>query len=355
MAAIESNVGTPPGWLEVSHPGFGNIQVVPTANIDATWRTDGPGVLRGTMETEYITTMGLKVWGWTSSLFGKWVWWEHPTAGGWGGVITAVSCDGPFTYVTAEQWPVLLRKRRISSTWRAVPSSPGSLALTFLNHAARAGEDLGVTDWVAEEGGETIDYEPRGGDLCDDIFPELASYGYQWRVTSDDKHVRQLQFRERVGQDKRTRITLSEGVHIPAGGYTLEGDLWTVTNSIEGVNADELFNDATGYVLEDQASIRALGRRYETTIGYNGMATSSTIAPLVQRDLERYKWPAHVLSLDVLDADLCWSWVREGDTIMVHLPSANLIAPFQVDIRTLIVDESRLQLAGSLVIQEVPT
>jgi hypothetical protein len=312
------------------------------------WRTDGPGSFTCQIETRTLARYGLNVSGTTTPLKGRWLWYEHPTAGGWGGVITRTEVDSWYTTITAEQFAVLLRKRRMPSNIAPQAISPGSLALFVISSAERTGDSFMLTSWTAQECGPAVDLDTRGGDICDEVIPQLADYGYQWRVKATTMQERAFEFRNRVGEDKSRRVLLSEGRNIPIDGVRMTGDLWTVANSIIGVNGDTTWGKANGYQLDSDASIRALGRRYETTIAYNGFATRSTIIPLVKKDLAKFAYPREIAEVQVSADDQIWGDFREGDIVMLQSGSLNVLAPFEVDIRSLDMGTGMMTIAGRI-------
>lgn len=335
----------------IARPGWSDARMVDISPPSLAWRTDGPGSFDCEIETRALSTFGLSATAIDRALKGRWLWWEHPTAGPWGGVITRTEVGPWFSRVTAEQFAVLLRKRKTSLHANAMSIAPGSLALMYLTSAERSGDSFMLTGWQAEESGAAVTIEPRGGDLCDDIMPMLTGYGYQWRVRSDTMGERLFQFRTRLGEDKRGRVLLSEGRHIVSTRVT--GDLWTVANSITGVRGDVAFEEVTGFVADDEASMRALARRYEETIAYAGHVTRGTIAPLLKRDLARKKYPQEIAEFTLVDADLCFADVREGDTISVMSQHCNFHGPLEIDIRSLDARSNTMTIAGRLLTEDV--
>lgn len=334
----------------IALPGWGDQRLIPITPPSMSWRTDGPGSFECTVDNRMLMKHGLKVIGTTSPLKGRWLWWEHPTAGAWGGVITATDSGKWQTRITAEQFAVLLRKRRTNVNYGSMSMSPGSLALIFMTGAERNGDSYMLTSWTAEECGSALEMQPRGGDLCDDILPQLAAFGYQWRVKATTMTERAFEFRSRVGSDKRGSVLLSDGRHIVDVNST--GDLWTVANSIVGVAGDSDFQTANGYQLDDDRAIRTMGRRYEATVAYTGVVTRSTIVPLVKKDLYDRRFPREVYTADVVDEDSIWSQFREGDIISIASASLNYQGPMDVDMRSLDMSNSVLTIAGKLRWQE---
>lgn len=335
----------PPDCL-IARPGWTDQRRVPIAPPSCSWRTDGPGSFDTEVRTRDLAAFGLSVTAISSALKGRWLWWAHPTAGPWGGVVTRTEVGAWWTRITAEQFAVLLRKRTAPPKARAVGIAPGSLALSYLTGAARSGDTMMLTGWTAEESGDPVDLEPRGGDVCDDVIPQLASFGYQWRVRAWTMDERLFEFRQRVGVDKRRTVLLSEGRHISETRVT--GDLWTVANSITGISGDRAWDQSYGYQQDSDASIRALGRRYEATVAYSGVITRSTIAPLVKRDLAVRKYPQEIAEIRVVDADRCFLDVREGDVISIASEQANYQGPMTVDIRSLDGRSNVMTYAGKL-------
>lgn len=336
-----------PTEVTIARPGFFDRHILQISPPSLSWRTDGPGSFGCEVSQRQLHLAGIDA----ATLKGKWLYYEHPTAGNWGGVVTRVDWDRPFARITAEQFNVLMRKRRVPGNYRAISMSPGALALAFYTNAERNGDSFLLTGASVQATGDAIDFEPRGSDLCDDILPLLASFGYQWRVRTNTMDERLFEFRNRLGIDRRASVLLSEGRQIVRFNQT--GDLWSVANSVEGVPGDRPYQDARGYQLDDNASIRALGRRYEVTIPYSGVATRSTIVPFVKRDLERMRYPQEIAQADIVDAELCWLKFREGDIVTVASEAADWWGPMDVDIRTLDVRSGIMSIAGRLRTEDV--
>ncbi len=330
----------------IAFPGWYDQRLIPITPPSMSWRTDGPGTFDAMVDNRVLQKNGMNVIGTSNLLKGRWLWWEHPTAGAWAGVITATEVGKWFTRITAEQFNVLLRKRRTSANYGSMSMSPGSLALMFLSSAERNGDSFMLTSWIAEECGSAIEMQPRGGDLCDDIIPQLATYGYQWRGKATTMTERAFEFRSRLGTDKRGSVLLSDGRHMV--GINATGDLWTVANSIIGVAGDTDFTTANGYQLDDDGSIRTLRRRYEETIPYTGVVTRSTIVPLVKKDLKDRAYPREVYTADIVDDGSIWAQFREGDIVSIASSHLNYQGPMDVDIRSLDMGSQVLTIAGKL-------
>src|SRR5688500_4082625 len=123
---------TAPVEVTIARPGWFERRIVQIAPPAMSWRTDGPGSFDCLVRARDIHQAGYNLTGVVNPLKGLWLWYDHPTAGPWAGVITRVDSDGSFVRVTAEQFNVLLRKRRVTGSYTSVAVSPGSLALSFL-------------------------------------------------------------------------------------------------------------------------------------------------------------------------------------------------------------------------------
>jgi len=331
----------------IGRAGWATMDRLPVVMGGVSWRTDGAGSLSCRIALRDLFARGYDLRPGSTPIKGMWLWWEHATAGGWGGVITRTSVSWPWLDITAESFLVLLRARRVPTDYGPQSASPGSLAMRAIRDVERGGDRLQITGAVADESDVAVWYDWRGGDLAEDVLPELTGYGYQMRVRTDTIDERLFEFRRRLGLDRRGDVLLAEGGAIISPSQ--EGDLWTLANAIVGVSGESDWSDSTAYRLDDDASIRAYGRAYERTIAYPGLVTRSTIIPRVQRDLAARSSPAEVVTLDTVDAGYIWERIREGDTVTAILPSANAIVGVRIDQRTLDVSRGVQTFAGTVI------
>lgn len=313
-------------------------------------KVDGPGSLRCQVPINDLYDLGYdlhvnSVSGNYEPIKGHWIRVSHTTAGQWGGVITQTRVDGYWVELTAESFHVLLRQRTISLDYGIESLPPGSLALRAIKDV-QTHEYTHVWKATADESGEPMDYEWRGGDIVDDVLRELVrASGHQWRVNPD----RSFEWRVRLGEDKSGDVCLVEGVTLV--NVESSGDLWTMANEITGMSSDARWSERTAYVQDDESSIRAYGRRFQKTLTYP-YATRSTIVPHVRDDLKQLRYPAEAIRADILDDGESWEDVREGDIISVILPSMNVLTRIEIVTQQFDFDSGLMSIAGRILVQD---
>lgn len=263
----------------------------------------------------------------------KWIRYQHPCLPDWGGVITAPSwSDGAFE-PGAESFEVLLRKRRVPRVYGQQSSTPGALASRAF-HDVQSDDYMMIRDFEADEWGDAVSWEWRGGDLHDDVFRNLASSsGQEWRVDAD----RYAEWRVRLGEDKTGSVMLYAPHEIVSVQYS--ADLWTVENDIEGVASDARYERSVNVIREHVDSVKQIGR-YMTSKRYDRVVKGGTLARKVLTDLKRNAWPAEVMELTTVNVGKSWERYHIGDSIGVCLPSANVVKRVRILARSIDVDTS---------------
>jgi hypothetical protein len=319
--------------------GWTDEQVVPASRIGFSRVVDAAGTLECAIPKARLAATGYKTTGSDDPIKGRWLRFAHGTAGEWAGVITQTRADGYWIVLTAESFHVLLRKRVVPLDYGVMSAPAGALALRALSDVQRGGEYLWLSSRTADENGQPLDYEWRGGDLVDDVLRELVdASGYQWTVTPD----RAFQFRKRLGEDKSGSVCLVEGQHISVTETT--GDLWTLVNVITAVTLDSTWRRSDSFQTRDDDSIQTFGRRYEATQEYP-LAARSTLAPIVRERLDALSAPAEAVRLEVVDVGNAWADVRAGDRISAVLPSINAVAQIEVMAQSFDLDRGLMSLA----------
>ena len=327
--------------VTIGRVGWVDEELLDASAISFSRQVDGPGQLVCTVPHDGLYDRGYDVRPGDRPIKGSWVRIEHPTAGTWAGVVTQTRVDGAWVELTAESFHVLLRKRRVPTDYVVAGVPAGSVALRAFTDVQRM-DYTWVASVSADEDGDPIEVELRGGDLVDDVFGELVDVsGMQWRVTPE----RVLEWRHRLGSDKRGSVTLVEGAQI--SGVEQTGDLWTMVNALTGTASDSRWADTTAYELESDDSIRDYGRRYEETRTYP-YATRSTIIPHVRDDLARLRDPAELIRLEVIDDGESWADVREGDLFTAILPSVNAVVVVDVIAQDFDLDRGTMSIAGKV-------
>jgi hypothetical protein len=64
------------------------------------------------------------------------------------------------------------------------------------------------------------------------------------------------------------------------------------------------------------------------------------------------KYPQEIAEIQVVDEELCWSDVQEGDTISILSQHLNYHGPMEVDIRSLDSRSNQMTYAGRLLTED---
>jgi hypothetical protein len=321
--------------IMISERGGAGGVAVAVADVRASWEDSRAGSLTCALPARDLIRAGAPV-----PFVSSWVNYTHPSAGRWGGVITATDTTDGVTEIVAESYHVLLRGRLSARRQRTAMASAGALFIRALSDAGRA-DPLWVTIGDVDEDGPLVRVEWRGADLYESVIPGLAGeVGYAWDVTAD----RVARFVARLGEDRRPWVLLAEPRHIVNSRYAV--DLWSVRNSIVGVGGGSTYDRATYFQAEDVASVRTYGR-IEGERQYPTLSDKTTIETRVRRDLLQTSAPTPAMELTLVDTDHCFAWFREGDTVSVELGSAGVRDSLRVTSRALDTVAGTLTISGS--------
>lgn len=327
------------GVLTIMDRGGGNPVIVDHAEARLSWQLSAAGAFSCYIPAREARRLRAAGHNWLGA---KWVRYEYPGLPAWGGVVTATRWSPGLLEIGCESFHVLMRARRVPRTYGQQRSTAGALALRAFTDV-QTDDYTGIVAFHADEWGDPIDWEWRGGDLYDDVLRQLvAASGQEWTVDAD----RVAQWRVRLGRDKRSSVVLAYPHEIV--DYDLTGDLWTCENDIEGIAADTKYADAAYDRLDHDASIRRRGR-YQRTRRYAGVVTKGTLRPRIKADLNRYAEPAQIGTLLTVNVAGSWSRYELGDTILVWLPDADVRLGCRIGARSIDVDAGRETLAVEVV------
>jgi hypothetical protein len=316
------------GILTIADRGGGNARLIPHGGAIVSWVTNEPGSFSAYIPADVARSYGL-IGGNAAGTI--WIRYQYPDLPDWGGVATVPQWADGFYELGAEQFHVLLRRRRVNRLYGQQSATAGALAQRALRDAW-ADDAIMLTEVQADEWGDPVAYEWRGGDLEEDIFRELAeASGQEWTVDAD----RRLDWRVRLGTDKTGTVMLYQPHEITSCRYAT--DLWTTANEVMGIAADSRYERSAHAIQSHTTSIRTLGR-YQVTNRYPGVVNRGTIVPKVRRDLEQTAWPAEVMVLTVANVGRCWSRYHVGDSISVTLPEAGVVRRVRIGARSVDID-----------------
>lgn len=327
------------GILLLSDRGGGSPVVVDHWGASVSWVLNDAGRFSAFLAAETACHLDLPN---ATATGTRWVRYQHKGLPDWGGVVTACARteDGVFELV-GEEFHVLLRKRRVPRTYGQQSAPAGALAQRAFTDV-QADDYTFIRSFVADEGGDPLAWEWRGGDLKDDVFRQLATASNQeWTVDAN----RDAEWRLRIGQDKTAFVRLYHPHEIQV--YRFVDDLWTVANDIEGVAADQRYERSAHAIYHHGESVRKLGR-YQVTNRYAGVVNKSTLRPKISRDLHRNAWPAEVMELTTVNVGMSWGRYVCGDSISVCLPQADAIRRVRIGARAVDVDAGTERLGAEV-------
>lgn len=316
--------------------GGGNPRRVPTNGVACSWGVESPGTLSAELELGDWYRRGI------ADPRGMWITYAHPTAGDWGGVVTdgAPGSDGTYELAAGDWGSTLLDARRLPT--KATPSAApaGSLALRVIAEIATADDYLWIEDALADEDGESVSLTWSRQDARS-AFDGLASAsGHSWWI---DPVTRVFQFRARRGQDRTGQVQLVAGRHLAS--WSLPRSIDPIRNDLLVVPAVEAYAVSEAFVAENADSIVRFGRRQTELTSAVGV-TKSALRPVATATLQRMGLLGASAELGVLDVDGCWSWFREGDSVMVLVPDARARVNLHVMARSIDTDGAVMSVSG---------
>lgn len=324
---------TPPAWdgpwigggaaaVILADPGWRNQVGVPAASIAASWRVSGEGRLSFHIPANVAHRFGF------DDLNGRWVRWEHPLMGLWGGVVLVKNIDiGRSVECSCASLVRHLSGRRLPRKSTPATGSPGTLFLRAINAVANNDAAIPFDDVQADEDGLALTSDWRGNDLGREV-ENLARQGdCEYDATLQEDNRMTLEFRRQIGRDQRGRVLLAEGYQIADG--QIRESIEDMANDVLGVAADRDWDKSAGGIVLNPDSIDTYGRR-QVTIRYVGVTQRAGFEPLARRDLKTLSAPAIPLSVTMPDTEPQLRDILQGDTIRLWSASANRRYDFRV-------------------------
>jgi hypothetical protein len=316
------------GILTIMDRGGGNEVIVPHANARVSWVLSGAGAFSAVIPGDFARWFGFQG---ANSAGAYWLRYEHQCLPDWGGVVTVPQWSENDLELGSESFHALMRKRRVPRVYGQQSSTPGALAQRAF-HDVQADDYMFIRQFEADEYGDPVEWQWRGGDLHDDILRNLASStGQEWTVDAD----RNAEWRVRLGTDKTASVMLYAPHEIV--GWRYSADLWTVTNDLEGVASDARFERSVNVIREKTTSVKTIGR-YQESRRYERVVQGGTLVRKVWADLHREAWPAETMDLTTINVGKSWERYHVGDSVGVTLPAANVVKRCRVLARSIDVD-----------------
>lgn len=326
------------GVLTLFDRGGGNPVTIPHSGVRLSWALSAAGAFSAIVPAHVARRFDFEG---GNSAGAFWLCYEYPGLLDWGGVVTMPAWSDGQLEIGAEGFETLLRKRRVPRVYGQQSAPPGALFMRAFRDV-QADDYIGIVSAEADELGDPVAWEWRGGDLYDDIARQLVqASGQDWNVNAD----RELRWVRRAGADKTGSVMLSYPHEIVSYQYIT--DLWTTENDIEGVAADARYERSVNAIRDHDDSVRAIGR-YQVSRRYDRVVKGGTLVRKVYQDLRRNAWPSETMELTTVNVGQSWSAYHIGDSIGVTLPDANVVKQVRILARSIAIDEGLETLAADI-------
>lgn len=229
-------------------------------------------------------------------LLGKWVEYEHPTAGFWGGRITNVQHQDGVVTVGAEGYLSLLKGRR-----HYVETPVDQTLEQYLTAAIKNRKDALYLSAVNLSGMGDLNISGSGGDLLDDVLSQAIDLMPAMTAAKMEMRTRTLTL---FSSWVPTSATLAAGSAVRS--WTLTEDLWAGANTVRvqiryAVGKKKYVAPFPG---KADASIRRLGVIEADLVQLRGLALTETRARAqADRQATRLAADFWTVTLEVVDED----------------------------------------------------
>lgn len=330
--------------LTIADRGWSNKKELRVANVTASWRINAPGKLSATLSTREAWLLGI------SDFKGKFIRWDHPTLGPWGGVVleTQVSMGRGTLELSAESFVTNMRKKRTRKSYKQVSAPAGSIV--FRAFADVAVNNLHYDSIGIDTDGDPISYQWRGDDLFTLVSSVARTSGKSFDVTLADDWSINFQFRNQTGTNRAYNVLLVEGYQIPDG--TLTASLVPAFNDILAVSADANdWSKAPSAVALLGSSIQTYGHMQDTR-KYYGLSSKQALYTQAKVDLLTIGTPVKPITLRLSDREPQLADFIQGDTIRVWSADANERYLVTIAGRAVDADSGTVTLVGTAVSDE---
>lgn len=358
----------PTADLIIADRGGGNPRRLIGADLACSWAVSNAGTLSCRVPTSDVTRAGLGF-----DLRGKFVAYEHPTAGKWGGTVTASPRRDGILEVAAQGFALNLRKRVISGTWSGPPGNILQQAFAQANNGGPTYVTLGTIDGsgAAMEGAYAFD------DFYESVLPSItADVGFEWHVSPTGI----LTFGQRIGVDLQSTVRLEQGREI-LNEYSVD-DMYALTNRIiaggtgsktttipgdgggkgrgknkgkkkrkkksgSGATTSTAYYPLNNIARADAASVARFGA-LEEYINFGVVGDDVGLANRAQQYLaERSGDFSCAFELTIADINGAFSKLREGNTISVAFGLSGVSGIMRIMDRALDLNSNTLTIAGN--------
>ena len=342
------------------------------SNLAVSWELSKAGQLSFELPYVDLLSYGLAD---LPALKGKWIHYEHPTAGPWGGIVRVINASNGVVSLGAESWAVAL-----DGVGTRVFGQQNYAMLSMLMKQINAvrqltgiragGYDVGSDgDLVAQD--ETLDV---GTDLYQTYLPAILSRwqdergwkaGLQSAAWNIDPTTRVLNFDSTYGTDKSHTVWIHAGRHITS--TDIQDDLEDVINTVNyagkvNYTSHETITKRTKKGKKKVKRITVRGTKPAFRTGRNTRSVTafgersltlekdfSSETLMQQAATNRAQFMAldtQNVSIQIADVDQVWSTFREGDLVMLAAGFDGLIGKMVIRNRALNVAQGVMTVAG---------
>lgn len=346
------------------------VRIRGTSNLQVSWELSYAGQLSCELPLTDLRKAGFQ----SLDLLARWIHYEHPTAGPWGGVITNVSGSDGIIAINAETWAAELKgvaAQRSGATYGLIAEMKRQIDL--------ARPLTGILPGAFDYGGQDISVSDSpisdGVDLYESFLPmvlERWEEANAWR--SDGLRAfgwnvhpvtRVFGFDASYGENVSLEVGLLDGRHNTHSEFG--DDLMDIVNRVH------LMGSVNYFYTESVAYRNNRGQLRYRTVTQSGVQTHHSIATnqasidrygsrelLVQRDhanastmdraaLERVSYlavPLRPVTIEVADVGGVWAKFREGDLVSVGIENSGARGRMVVRHRALDVARGTMLVSG---------
>lgn len=346
-----------------------------TSNLQVSWELSAAGMLTCDVPLRDLKKAGLS----PAGLLGKWIHYQHPTAGPWGGIITNINPGDGIVGIGAESWAASWRGMLTQKTGYTEGWLVSALHLQVDALRADSGISLGSLD-LSNIGGGDIPIEAEfltgGQDMYEGFLPmvlerwndtnawKLGVQAAGWNV---DPVTRQFRFDATYGRDLSATVALRDGRHNVGSEWA--DDLTDVINDVEiiaEVNStftttvlgqdqhgnvgpriitQSILNEATARA-DNVISVARYGRR-QLQMNHEAVFPSMTALNVAARNLVTgFSQNQQLVTIPSADVDRVWASFSEGDIIYAWLANNDAAGPMLVRHRALDVGRGVMTVSG---------
>lgn len=349
-------------------------RITGASNLQVSWELSAAGMLSFEVTKRDLVRAGLD----PRNLLSKWIRYEHPTAGPWGGIITTVNPADGVISVSAESWAAALR----GSVTPEIRIGDGNVirTLSFVidSVSSKTGIRAGPSQTDGREVHADTSFFERGQDIYEGFLPAVVDEWYAafggtapslqaagWNV---DPTTRVFTFDASWGRDLSATVVLADGLHNTSSEW--DDDVLDIANVIY-LNAEANYQYSQTRMVRRRRGKKpkavtsvASGTAEYTAIATNLSSThqhgdrvlvvqEDTLYPspeaLLQAAVERAKYLSRdqqLVRIDCADVNGVWASFREGDIVTADLANSGAKGKMVVRHRALDVGRGVMTVSG---------